>query len=297
MSIGVEEPKTTNTSDPELLFEEARELQRRRQKRRTTVLVAAGILVVLGLSAYRNASRNTTASAQSPSPVAAVVRHPVVVYEKVETVVRTPHLPTLRRTGEVWFSTAAPWTYREVLTIGGGPTVEVGAAPGHDPKLGNEILVYLYDAKANTVYETGAYFEPSGRLRLRSAFRRFLAEPGVRLEGTRLFEGHKVYAAGAHGRSSFPGGRESVTMYVDTATYQPLLSAVAGPGMSTTVRVLVYKTLPATPTNLRLTNLARSHPGARVVHTWPPPAGIHELYGEANQIGSIGGSDLGPFGG
>jgi hypothetical protein len=306
MLIGGGEPQTTTTGDPELLFEEARELQRRRQKRRTTVLVAAGVLVVLGLGAYRNVSRNTAASAQNPSPVLAVARQPVVIYEKVETVAVNLHNPTFRRTGAIWFSPAAPLAYREILTIAGGPTVEVGARLARDPRFGPEqlVLTYLFDAKANTIYETGAHatppIPPTPPPSPGSAFRHLVTQPGVRIAGTRLFEGHKVYVV----HVAFPMSARW-TFYFDTATYQPLLQVEKDfPGSSYIIRVLAYRTLPATDTNLDLTSLAGTHTGARLA-PWPPPPRIDDLYGEASQMpkqagglaAAFGGGDLGPFGG
>jgi hypothetical protein len=294
MLIGVDEPQTTTTSDPELLFEEARALQRRRQKRQTTALSIAGILVILGVGAYRIVQGDHAARAPRPQPIIAVARRPAVIYEKVETVVSTPHLPMFRRTGQIWFSPRAPGTYRELLTIVGGPTVEVGAAPGHDLKLGNEMIDYLYDAKTTTIYETGAYLEPSAPPATppprRQAFRHFLLAPGVRLEGTRVLDGHTVYVAVFHSIH-----RSSLTRYIDTATHRTLLAVSLADGTRVTTRVLAYRTLPATPTNLDLTSLVRAHSGARVVQTWPPPPRIHQLYGDANQIGNVG-PDLGPFG-
>jgi hypothetical protein len=297
MLIGVDEPQTTTTSDPELLIEEARALQRRRQRRQTTALSVAGIVVIIGVGAYRIELGDHAAPAPRPRPIAAVARRAVVVYEKVETVVSIPNLPTLRRTGEVWFSPSAPGTYRELLTIAGGPTVEVGARLVHDPRLGAEQLVYLFDAKTNTIYATGAFLVPSApRPSPQRAFRHFLAVPGVRLERPRVFEGHTVYAAVEY--STPTGGAVFERLYVDAATYQPLLEVAGFRGATRdAIRVLAYRTLPATPTNLDLTRLARAHPGARVV-PWPPPPRVDQLYGEASQLrGGMGPFvDLGPFG-
>jgi hypothetical protein len=116
----------------------------------------------------------------------------------------------------------------------------------------------------------------------------------VRFEGTRLFDGHKVYAAVAY--STPTGGPVFATLYVDTATYRELLFTTSVPGGSNrvTIRHLAYRTLPATPTNLDLTSLARAHPGAARVVRWPPPPRIHQLYDEANQIGRLVGVGLGP---
>jgi hypothetical protein len=292
--IGGDEPQTTTTSDPELLIEEARERQRRRQKRQSTVLWMAGIVLILGLGAYRIARSGNAAPAPNPRAAPAVAHQPLVIYEKVETLLATPHLPTSRRTGEIWFSTGAPSTYRELLTIPGAPPLEVGAAPGHDPKLGNEMLVYLYDAKANTMYSAGANLEPSAPPpSLQSAFRHFLAEPGARIAGTRLFEGYKVYIVSF--KAGVPGDPASETVYFDTTSYQPLLFVLSTLALGMTVRVLDYRTLPSTPANLRLTSLAGTHPGARV---GTAPQSIKKLYGEASDIGffcGFPGCDLGPF--
>jgi hypothetical protein len=295
MILTDDQQMTGTTADPELLIEEARQRQQRRQQHRMIALVATGILAVLGLVAYRTVHGGNAASAQEPRPILTVARQRAVIYEKVETVVIAPHLPTIRRTGEVWFSTAAPFTYRELLTIAGGPSVEVGAGPGHDPKIGNEVLVYLYDATANTIYKTGAFLTPpTAPPRLRQQFERFLAQPGVRLDGTRLLDGHKVFVARGHAPLFGGPASETVTAYVDTVSYQPLLIINSGPGLTWTTRILAYKTLPATATNLRLTSLAGTHPGAR---SRPASARVDTLYGEASQIATtIGsyGSDLGP---
>jgi hypothetical protein len=83
------------------------------------------------------------------------------------------------------------------------------------------------------------------------------------------------------------------TLYIDTATYRPLLVVSSAGGWDTTVRVLDYRTLPATPANLRLTSLATTHPGARVRMA---PHAIKKLYDQAAQIGGVNGPfALGPF--
>jgi hypothetical protein len=292
MLIGTEETKTTTTtSDPELLIEEARERQRRRQRRQTIALVAICALVALGIAVARLVRGDNAVPAQKPSQALAAARRPLVIYEKVETVIRTPHEPTIRRTAEVWFSSAAPWAYRELLTIPGRPSFEVGAEIGRDPKFGREQLAYLYEARANTIYKTGAYLSAVLPLSPRIAFRQFLAEPGIRLEGTRRFDGRKVYVVSGQGSTSM--GPLSGTMYVDQITYEPLLAVSSGPDLLWTDHVLVFRTLPATATNLDLASLARAHPGARAR---PAPARIDALYGKANQIGSFGGPALGPLG-
>ena len=82
-------------------------------------------------------------------------------------------------------------------------------------------------------------------------------------------------------------------MYIDTASYQPLLVVSSAVGWDTTVRVLDYRTLPATPANLRLTSLATTHPGARVRMA---PHAIKKFYDQAAQIGGVNGPfALGPF--
>jgi hypothetical protein len=285
-----DEPQTLRVTEPELLIEEARERQRKRH-RWGAVLVAGVVLVVLGVGIARIGRSNNPAPPQkAPKLPPAIAEQPGVVYEKVEVVVTTPHVPTVLRTGEIWFSTAAPWAYRELLTIAGEARFEVGAQQHQDPKFGREQLVYLYDARSDTIYRTGANLLPTTPAPSpRALFKRLLAQPGVVLAGTRMFEGHKVYVARSYGSTSI--GNTSETMYVDTATYRPLLSVATSPDLRSTVRILVYKTLPATPANLKLTSLARSHPRA---HVRPAPPRIDALYGKANQIGTFGGSDLGP---
>jgi hypothetical protein len=287
------QPAEPPAVEPDALIEEARRWQRRRARRRTAALLTLLGLVILGLGVDRVANNGKADPASKPrSNTAAAARQPRVIYEKIEMILRYPHHQTFRRIGEVWFSPTAPWTYRERLTIAGGPTLEIGAAPGHDPEVANEIRDYLYDARANTVYETGASIEPAATPpRTRNAFRRSLPVPGVRLEGTRLFDGQKVYVAVVSGG---PGRRPIATVYFDTATYRPLLytTSFASMGIRLSIRVLTYRVLPATPSNLNLASLARAHPrAARVLH-WPPPPRIHQLYDEANHIGTF--VDLGP---
>jgi hypothetical protein len=299
MLIGGDEPKTATRSDPELLIAEARELQRRRQKRQTAALSVAGIVAILGVGAYRVVRGERAAPAPRPQPSFVVARRPVVVYEKVETVVTSLHHPIFTRTGEIWFSSTAPWNYRELLTIAGGATVEVGARLGRDPRLGAErlVLVYLFDAKANTIYETGAIAVPPPPPA--PPFKTLVTLRGVRVAGTRLFDGRKVYVVHVDGP---PPVRATSTFYFDTATHQPLLEVETDPlGSTYTIRVLAYETLPATRMNLDLTSLSGTHTGARVA-PWPPPARIDDLYGEASQIPkqvgvrAAGAPDLGPFG-
>jgi hypothetical protein len=300
---------------PEALIEEARRWQRRRLRRQTAALVALSGLVILGVGAYRIADSGQAAPAPKPRGTVLVAHQPVfVIYEKVETVMSaTGRFPAVRETGEIWVSTGAISTYREILTSPGRPTLEVGQGTARDPKFGAVNDVYLYDAKANTIYLTGAF--PAGPPpppltrsaflhRLAQIYHQLIVHPSVRVTGTRLFEGHKVYVVRVYAPSSatFDASGQLVTraskpiatMYYDKATYRQLLLESSGPGNAITTRVLAWRTLPATSANLRLTSLARAHPGVRV-HT--APQSIKKLYDEAAQIGGVNGDfTLGPFG-
>jgi hypothetical protein len=86
----------------------------------------------------------------------------------------------------------------------------------------------------------------------------------------------------------------SGTQYIDTASFQPLLVVESALGL--TIRVLDYRALPGTPANLKLTSLARTHPGARVDTA---PHWIMNVYADAAQIRPHLGEwlpDLGPVG-
>jgi hypothetical protein len=281
-------------------------------RRRRATFLAFGGLVIVGIGAYW--ITRTGDSRPQPQPRATPVdaHQPALIYEKVETVIAIPHRPTIRRTGEIWFSTSTPSTYRELLTIPGASPLEVGQGPGRDPKVGPEERVYLYDREANTIYETGSFTAPPARpsspTRLptpRKAFRHLIAQPYVRTAATRRFEGHTVYVIHIQAPSSATVNASNQivvrttttieTIYIDTATYRPLLVVSSAGGWDTSVRVLDYRTLPSTPADLRLTSLATTHPDAHV-RTAPQP--IKKLYDEAAQIGpGVNGLfALGPFG-
>jgi hypothetical protein len=265
-----------------------------------------GSLVTLGLGAYWIAQTGNSGTPPRPAATPVVAHQPVVIYEKVETVIAIPHRPAIRRTGQIWFSPGAPSIYRELLTIPGASPLEVGQEPGRDPKIGPEERVYLYDGKANTIYETGAFIAPPPARppSPRSTFRHLLTQPDVRTAGTRRFEGHTVYVIHVRAPSTATVNASNqivarttttiATMYIDTASYRPLLVVSSAFGWQTTVRVLDYRTLPATLANLRLTSLATTYPGARV-RMAPQP--IKKLYDQAAQIGGVNGPfALGPFG-
>jgi hypothetical protein len=261
--------------EPEALIEEARRRQRQRSRRRTVVLTVASVLVLLGFGINQLARGGSSVQA-TPAPSAPVApTAPTVTYEKIVVQKIVPLLPVEQKTIETWSSTIDPLTVRQVVTIAGGPTVEIGSGPGQDPVLGKLEMNYLYDRSTNTIYRAGYYLE-SGSEKTpspKSIFKQVLDRPGVHLAGSRMYVGRPVYVV--KGRDKF----FSATTFVDKRTYEPLFSVSIGTDLRFVVRTLAYRTLPATRANLALTSLGGVHPAARtVLHASPQ---IRELYGEA----------------
>jgi hypothetical protein len=283
MLIAGDKPKTTITSDPELLIEEARELQRRRQTRRAAILLSAVILVAVSIGIARLARGGSSVkSADPPAAGAAAGSTPSVIYEKVELVSNVPHRPTgtaVFGTGtviETWIVSDEPRSWR--ATVPGRPYIEYGETLVHDPLMGPTLVSYVYDRNTKRIYEMGSDFPPSTRPAATpaQAYRRLLATPGAHLAGTRTYIGHTVYVV----RFSWPlppnvlaGSRSRPTIttiyYIDARSYVPVYHVLStdGPRGRSWIgeRALAWKTLPATAANLKLANLATAHPGTTIV--------------------------------
>ena len=130
-----------------------------------------------------------------------------VTYEKIVVQKIVPNLPVEQRTIETWSTSTAPLTERQVVTLAGGRRFEIGSGPGQDKVLGALEVDFLYDASTKTIYRTGYYPVEASETNpsRKSAFKHVLAEPGVRLTGTRLYRGRPVFVLEA----KRPGLRET----------------------------------------------------------------------------------------
>ena len=279
MLVGTDEPQTTTS--PELLIEEARQRQRQRARRRTAALFAVAVFAVLAFGIDRVAQGGGADAANPKSAAVAAAPKPTVLYRKIETVKIVSHLPVERRTVEVWTASKAPLGYRELLKTTGQPSLEIGAAASHDPTLGTLEAFYLYQASNNTIYQTGADFPPPPQPRSQTAttpeqaYRRLIAQPGIRLSGTSSINGHPVYVIRL---PDLPNAGGNTTIYIDQRTYQPIKIVQRGPDLTVIKQTLVRKTLPATEANLKLATLTDAHPGARIRRATPR---IKAIYGKA----------------
>jgi len=294
--VGTDEPQTTTA--PELLIEEARQRQRQRARRRTAVLVAVGVFAVLGFGIYWVSHGGGADGATPGFAAVAGEPKPSVLYRKIETVKIVPHLPVERRTVEVWTASNAPLGYRELLQTTGQPSLEIGAGASRDPSLGTLQAVYLYQASNNTIYRTGATLAPPPPPRSQTPispeqiYRRLIASPGARLSGTSTVNGRPVNVIRTH----LPDGA-TLDLYIDQSTYRTIKFVLRGDSLMIIRRTLAWKTLPATKANLKLTNLTKAHPGARIRPATPR---IKATYGLATTFDnqspdgvSVGG--LGPL--
>jgi hypothetical protein len=271
-----DDPTSSTGPVPEALIEEARRRQRQRSRRRTAVLAIAAVLVLLGFGINQLARGGGSVHATPFPPATVAAQTPTVTYEKIVVQKIVPNLPVEQRTIETWSTSTPPLTERQIVTLAGGRRFEIGSGPGQDKVLGALEVNFLYDASTKTIYRTGYYpveASETNRSRGKSAFKHVLAEPGVRLTGTRLYRGRPVYVLEA----KRPGFRE--TTFVDKRTYEPMFSEVVGTDIRTVVRTLAFKSLPATQENLARASLATAHPGVRTVLQASPR--IKELYGQA----------------
>src|SRR5262249_21639251 len=126
---------------------------------------------------------------QATPPAAAVpgTTTPTVTYEKIVVLKIVPHLPVEKRTIETWSSSSAPSTFRQVVTIGGGPRLEIGTIPGSRKVLGPERVIFLSARSSTTISPTGVMLAPTDPPPPPPAqpLKRALAEPDTRLAGTR----------------------------------------------------------------------------------------------------------------
>ena len=269
------DPKTETGSDPQALIEEARQRHRQRARRRNVVLGITGLLVIAGFGINQLARGGSSVQAATPAAAASAGPAATITYEKIVVLKIVPHLPVEKKTIETWSASNAPSTDRQVVTIAGGPRLEIGAGPAHGKVLGPEQANYLYDASTNTIYRTGYLLVPSHPLLTRKQmFKRLLAQTGVRLAGSRTYRGRSVYVVDARG----PTG-EKETVYVDKRTYEPMMSDLSATDLHSIIHTLALKILPATRANLALTSLPTAHPRAHtVLHASPH---IKSLYGQA----------------
>jgi hypothetical protein len=286
------DPKTATDSDPQALIEEARQLQRKRTRRRMIALQVAGLLVILAFGINHLAQGGNGAGPAPTAPPAAAAQVPTVTYKKAIYQEFVPHLRVQTRIIESWSASNTrlvnqqvvqiaglprlentPLINRQVVKISGGPRLEIGSGPAQGKMLGPEQANYLYDASTHTIYRTGYLLIPSSQLTPEQIFKHVLAEPGVRLAGTRTYLGRSVYVLKQRGPSA------KATSYVDKRTYEPLMNEVTTKHLRSIYRTVVYKTMPATTANLALTSLPTAHPGSKtVLHATPH---IRQLYGEA----------------
>jgi hypothetical protein len=254
----------------DFLIEEARERHRRRLRRRAAAIAAIAALVGLAFGIGQVVRGGSSVAAKLPA-AAVVEPSSTVTYEKVETLRIAPGLPVQRRTSEIWSAANAPATYRELTRVGAGPAVEVGAGPGYDKTFGAEQVVYLYRGSSDSIYRAGAVLAPSSTGAATTPagfFHRLRAQPRVRLAGTRMLDGHRVYVVRLNDANA-------TMVYVDTRTFTPVMTVFTDGTAKIVQRTLAHKSLPATQANLALTRLAAAHPGARVR---PAPPAVRELY-------------------
>ena len=198
------DPKTETGSDPQALIEEARQRQQQRARRRNVVLGITGLLVIAGFGINQLARGGSSVQAATPAAAASAGPAPTITYEKIVVRKIVPQLPVEKKDHRDLVGLNAPSTYRQVVTIAGGPRLEVGAGPAYGKVLGPEQANYLYDASTNTIYRTGYVLAPSQTPPTRKQmFKRLLAQPGFRLAGSRTYLGRSVYVVDVGG----PQGR------------------------------------------------------------------------------------------
>ena len=262
---------------PRALIEEARRRQRHRSQRRAILLLAAALLTLIGIRVDRLVQAGESAM-PAPRPALVSVPRPRVIYERIETVETVPHIPVLRRTAEIWSLSDDPTTFREVVTIAGGPKVEVGGGKGHDAVLGDEQVTYLYEDSTKTIYVTGFFPLPAWvSVGSRHWFEDLIGQPDVRLVGTTTIDGREANVIHEQPHLNGWSGNQTL-LYIDKRTNVELMSVTTGDDLRIVTRTLVWKTLPATLANRDLTSLARAHRGVRVR---PASPRIRQLYGQA----------------
>jgi hypothetical protein len=214
----------------------------------------------------------------APRPALVSAPRPRVIFERIETVETVPHVPVLRRTAEIWSLSDDPATFREVVTIAGGPQVEVGGGKGHDAVLGDEQVTYLYDESTRTIYETGFFPVPAWvSVGSRHWFEDLIGEPDVRLMGTAMINGREAEVVREQPHLNGWSGNQTL-LYIDKRTNVELMSVTTGKDLRIVTRTLVWKSLPATAANRNLASLAGAHRGVRMR---PASPRIRQLYGRA----------------
>jgi hypothetical protein len=280
MLLLTEHPQKAPAGVPQALIEEARERQRRRWQRRANLLLAGTVLALIGLRVVDHRGPGDSGVGATHPPRAALGTGPrsSVIFERIETVESVPHVPILRRIAEIWSLSDDPSTFREVVTIAGGPQVEIGGGPGHDAVLGNEQVTYLYDASTNIIYRTGFFPIPAQASSSSGhSFQDLIGRPDVRLVGTAMLDGHEAYVLREQPRTADWSGNLTL-VYVDKRTNVPLMSITTGKDLRVVSHTRVWKTLPATAANRDLTSIARTHRGVQML---PASLRIKQLYGQA----------------
>ncbi len=264
-------PRTLKAPEPELLIEEARELQRRRHRRRAALLWGAVLAGVLGVGIVRFAGVGNWLTGGTAHPLAAGAGStPAVIFEKLAYEQVIPHRPAVRGTYDTWIASSTPLSWRVRVA---GSSLSYGRDPIPNPPLGRELAVDEYDAGSHTIYRVGGYLPPSppSPTTMAGAYRHLFADPRMYFAGTRIYAGHRVDVV--TGTFQEPSGgpglprppRLTWVFYIDAKSYVPVLFMQTQGSARTVLRAVVWKTLPATAANLKLASLARTHAGAPVV--------------------------------
>jgi hypothetical protein len=182
---------------------------------------------------------------------------------------------------ESWQATSKPYERRQLEHVSDGPVTETGSVGDTDA---------VYDAKTNTVYvrkETAAASIPGKALRWKTTDGKVhrvvvtggrparpkaeadpIEEPFRRevIELLRSGDAHELGHLTLAGLDAIRivGNGGNATYFVDAKTYDPIEFRTTGTGGSTSLRFVVYETLPLTASTRALLSVRAQHPGARL---------------------------------
>ena len=225
-----------------------------RRRRKAPILAAGAALAVtialLILSPWRSSPTivDLASAALTPKPGQ-------ITYESIEGT------QTYLRTGVVSRATRKFWLgldgqFRSLELVSGRPALEEGRL-----RTGLPLLTYM--TVTNTMTATcGSPLAPRDPVQV---VRRDLSKGTLRARGTTNVDHRPAEVL----EYTSPGDTEY--LYVDPSTYYPieLQSDLSSPSgrLVLVVKFLAFRYLPATPANLKLTNIQAEHPSARLTST------------------------------
>jgi hypothetical protein len=225
-------------------------------RRRLVVLI--GVIAVASAAALAiTAPWSGTPTLLERAGAALAVKPGTILYERFETIETNPKSGNVtRHLTEIWLDSNG--RFRALLRPGrGGTTDEFG-------RMGSGDQTLLFEPEINTIEDASFTFGLGDPV---AAIKKAIATGKAIDAGKTTINGHTVEEI----RSATTS--DTSRIFVDPETFDPVEATttadINGHQEPTVIRFLTYQHIPATPANLRLTNIKAEHPHAKLVLSSP----------------------------